>query len=396
MTQHDFIDSQLPALIELRHDLHRHPQLAYRETYAGERVQQWLAERDIAFEAGLATTGVVAWIEPTDASARAKPAVGLRADMDALPIQEQTALPYASESDGLMHACGHDGHTTILLGAAAALAEQRERLPRPIKLFFQPAEEGQAGAKKLIEAGAMGETVGGHAVDRMYGLHGWPRLALGCVGTRVGPLMSSMDDFAITVRGRGGHGAQPHLAADPITAAASIITALQTIVSRNVDPTDAAVVSIGRIHGGAADNVIPETVELGGTLRTLRDEVATRVSERIGAVAEQVAAGLGCRAEVTIRKGYPALLNEGACVEAVLGAAKAMGGADAAVALDQPSMTSEDFAFYAQQVPAAFFFLGLRPPGAKDAPDLHTPTFDFNDEAIAMGVRMLCALAVTG
>lgn len=388
------IERLLPTLVELRHDLHRHPQIAYHETYASERVEQWLGSLNIAFESGLAETGVVAWIEPTDDAARQRPAVGLRADMDALPITEQTGLAYASQNDGLMHACGHDGHTTILLGVASVLQAWRDHLPQPVKLLFQPAEEGEAGGRRLLEAGALEAAVGGYAIERIFGLHGWPQLPLGVIATRSGPLMASMDGFSVTIHGRGTHGAVPHLGADPIVAAAHIVTALQTIVSRNIDPTQPAVVSVGLVHAGQADNIIPDLARLAGTIRAVDAATAERLHQRIQQIAESTAAALGCEAKVEIRRGYPPLINDAHCAATVLQTARRIAGAKGVAALDVPCMTAEDFAFYAQQRPAAFFLLGLCPSQGGSWPGLHTPRFDFNDGAIAPGVRIMCELAL--
>ncbi|MFW6059890.1 MAG: M20 metallopeptidase family protein [Phycisphaeraceae bacterium] len=394
------IEAEVAALVELRHDLHRHPQLAYEETYASQRVQARLTELGVPFEAGFAETGVIGWIEPTDDAARVRPAVGLRADMDALPITEETGVPYASETQGVMHACGHDGHTTILLGAATVLAKLRERLPRPVKLVFQPAEEGRAGGKKLMEAGVLTEKVGGHRVAQLFGLHGWPWLELGVVGCKEGPIMASMDDFTITVRGAGGHGAAPHTTADPMVAAAQIVTALQSIVSRNVDPLEPAVLTVGTLNAGQAPNIIPDTAELTGTIRALSGATAQLIHRRLREIAESIAAAMGCVAEVTIHIGYPVTLNDADCADTVLATACDVLGEGRSVRIDRPSMAAEDFAFYGQSnepadgVPSAFYFLGLRPADREEYPGLHTPRFDFHDGVIPTGVRMMCELAL--
>jgi len=390
------IDGELPGLVELRHELHQHPQIAFEETYASERVQEVLGALRVPFEAGLAQTGVVGWIEPTDQAAAKRDAVALRADIDALPITEQTGLPYASRHEGMMHACGHDGHTTVLLGAATVLSRLRDRLPRPVKLIFQPAEEGRGGGKFLVEAGVLTEKVGGHRVSEVYGLHGWPQLEQGVVGCMPGAIMASMDEFTIEVRGRGAHGAAPHLGADPIAAAAQIVSALQTVVARNADPTDAAVLTVGTFNAGRAANIIPELATLTGTTRALNDATATLIHDRLREIAQQVAAAMGCEAQVQIHAGYPATINDAQCVDDVLRTAGRVLGAERAVTLERPSMAAEDFAYYGRSdgVRGAFYFLGLRPPGQATYPGLHTATFDFNDEVIPVGVRMMCELAL--
>ncbi len=323
------------------------------------------------------------------------------ADMDALPITEETGLPYASEHDGLMHACGHDGHTTILLGAATVLNKLRDRLPRPVKLVFQPAEEGAGGGKKLVEAGVLTEKIGGHRVARMFGLHGWPWLEEGVVGCKAGPLLASMDEFTITVRGVGGHGgAAPHRTADPVIAAAQLVTALQTIVSRNVDPLEPAVLSVCTIHGGEAHNIIPDTVTLTGTVRSFSMETTQLLHRRMRDIASQVAAGMGCSAEVQIHVGYPPTLNSADCADYVLDTARQVAGDAHATIIERPSTAAEDFAFYGPAneahggVPSAFYFLGLRPSDREEYPGVHTSHFDFNDAVIPVGVRMMCELAL--
>src|SRR5262249_4388147 len=236
------ITAVLPDTIALRHDLHSHPQLGYEETYASGVIQENLAESDVPFKAGLAKTGVVGWLTPDHAAAN-EPAIGLRADIDALPISERTGLPYSSKNAGLMHACGHDGHTAILLATARILARNRNLLPKPVKFVFQPAEEcgvGAAGAERMIEDGALSESVGGRRVKSMFGLHGTPMLPVGHIATKPGPLLAGYADFEITVAGSGGHAALPHTLTDPVVAASALVTALQTVVSRNLDPTQSA------------------------------------------------------------------------------------------------------------------------------------------------------------
>lgn len=377
------IGDLMPHLIDVRHDLHAHPQLGYEETYAAARVQRELRAAGIDFEAEIAETGIVGRLDVGKGSA-----VGLRADMDALPITELGDLPYKSRYAGCMHACGHDGHTTMLIGAAHVLGQLRDDLPRPVRFVFQPAEEEGAGAARMIEAGAL------DGVGMMFGLHGVPLLPVGAFATCAGPMMAGTSNFHITVRGRGGHAAMPHVCADPIVAAAHIITALQTIVSRNTDPTDPVVVTVGSIHAGQTANVIPDFAELEGTFRTFNDSTDAAIARRLTQVAEQTAAAFGCAAEVRIDKGYPALHNDPAAVVIADRGARAALGDDAVFTLPSPVMAGEDFAYYARTVPACFGFIGVRPHDQRDYPGLHSPHYDFTDAALAVGVKLLCTWAL--
>ena len=389
------IRDELPSLIELRHDLHAHPQLAYEETHASGAVQDELKKAGVDFEAGLAVTGVVGWIVPDDTDRAAAEAVGLRADMDALPIFEETGLQYASQNEGKMHACGHDGHTTVLVGAARVLARLRDRLPRPVKLLFQPAEEGKAGAAKMIEDGVLEETTGGTRIGMMFGLHGDPRSSVGRFATCAGAFMAATDEIRITVTGRGGHAALPQFTADPIVASGQIVSALQSVVARNVNPIDSAVITVGAIHGGDAFNVIPETVEMAGTVRTFKPEIRDVIVSRITEVVERTAEGMGCTGEVKfLPPHYPALYNhEDAVRYAANVAREALGEAnvdDQAEAI----MGGEDFAFYGSHVPICFAFIGVRPPERDEYPGLHTSRYDFTDDAIEVGVKLMCQWAL--
>jgi hippurate hydrolase len=314
--------------------------------------------------------------------------------MDALPITEETDLPYASTSVGRMHACGHDGHTAVLLSAASVLADRRARLPQPVKLIFQPAEELRGGAKRMVEEGVLEEKIGGHRVARLFGLHGWPGLPLHTVGSRPGPIMASMDNFTITVRGRGAHGAAPHQGRDPLLAASHVVTALQSVVGREIDPADAAVLTVGSFQAGQSPAVMPESAELTGTIRALRAETASAVQKRVREIAESTAQALGCTAETTWQMGYPPTVNDETCHARVLETARAALGPDHTTTLEAPSMAAEDFAFYQQTAAGAFFFLGLCPPEHSAWPGLYTPRFDFHDEALRTGTRMMCELAL--
>lgn len=393
---HALIQADLPDLISIRHDLHRHPEIMFEETRTCQVVQQHLTDLGVPFKAGLAGgTGVVAHLPATNGGSET---VALRADMDALPILEETGKAYASENEGVMHACGHDGHTAILLGAARALSKLEER-PNAVTFVFQPAEEGGAGGQKMCEDGALlGEAGGGvgSPVTRIFGLHGWPQMPLGTVATRPGPLLAATDEFEITIRGVQAHAAYPHLGRDPIVAASALIGALQSIASRTVSPIDSVVVTVGRIHAGSAKNVIPESAHLEGTIRTLRAETRTEATHRLKLIADQVATAYGCRADVDLQEGYPVTSNDPELVDHFNKVAQETIGAERVGHVDEPSMGGEDFSFYGHHVPACFYLLGLLPDGEDPLriPQLHQPTFDFNDGAIATGVEMMCRLAL--
>jgi amidohydrolase len=395
----DCIAAELPELIQIRHDLHAHPELGYEEHRTSEVVQRELTRAGVAFKAGLAGgTGVLGHLPASGTTGGLSTlAIGLRADMDALPILEQTGLPYCSKTTGKMHACGHDGHTTILIGAARVLskiAQQQGGLSRPVTFVFQPAEEGGAGGKRMVEDGCLTGEVLGSPVENMFGLHGWPHLPLGVLGTRPGPLLAASDRFDIVVKGVGSHAAFPQVSRDPIVAASAIVSALQTIASRNIKPLDAIVVSVTMIHGGSAYNVIPSEVTISGTVRTLTPQVLELAQRRLVEIATGTAKAHGCEAAVDYRLGYPITLNDSAMVDVFTEVATSAVGSDRVISLPQPVMGGEDFAFYCQKVPSCFFVLGLIPPGKKSMPDLHQPDFDFNDNAIATGVEMFCRLAL--
>lgn len=400
------IAGQVKSLTALRREFHQHPELSFQEHWTGKRVQEELAALGIEFKAGLGGgTGVVGHLPPTDPHDKHLAAVALRADMDALPIVEQTSLPYASKTAGVMHACGHDGHTAMLIGAARVLSGLKHR-PRPVTFVFQPAEENEGGGRIMCEEGVLKGSRGGGLgpeVGRIFGLHGWPQLPLGVIATRPGPLMAAVDDFVVTIKGTQSHGAYPHLSRDPIVAAAHVITALQTIASRNVAPVDAVVVTVGKIEAGTANNIIPEKCTLIGTVRTLKDSTQILARQRFVQIVNATCEAFGCRAEIDYHTGYPVTANEPSLTEEFFGIARqaaAEGGWDPAKIrrLEDPTMGGEDFSFYGKHVPACFFFLGLRPGGVREGtdeyPSLHQPSFDFNDAAIPMGVEMLCRCAL--
>lgn len=391
------IDEALPEVRAIRHDLHAHPELAYEEHRTSQVVRRELTRLGIAHVGGVAGgTGVIAHLPPTTAASSSSPtparAVALRADMDALPITERTGLAYASTAPGRMHACGHDGHTAILLGVARVLNTLPR--PRPVTLVFQPAEEGGAGGERLCHEGLLKGEIIGPPIERIYGLHGWPDLPLGTIGTRPGPLLASTDEIQIVIHGVQSHGAYPHYGRDPIVAAAHVVTALQSVASRSVGPLDSVVVSLGQINGGTATNVIPERIEIAGTIRALRPETRDLARARVRDICEGVAQAMGCRAEVTLHEGYPVTFNDPASTERFLGLARAALGEGRVVVTPHPTMGGEDFSYYAREVPGVFFFLGLRPESQARFPSLHQPDFDFNDDAIPTGIELMVRAAL--
>lgn len=394
------IARELDELTRIRRDIHAHPEIRFEEHRTSQLVQDEMARLGIAFVAGLGGetpgqgTGVLAHLPAT--VDRPGPCVGLRADMDALPIAERTGKAWASTVPGTMHACGHDGHTTILLGAARVLAATEHR-PNPVTFVFQPAEEGGAGGELMcrdacLTGGPNGDL--GPGIARMYGLHGWPGLPFGVIGTRPGPLLAATDELHVTIRGHQAHAAYPHLGADPIVAGAHIVAAAQTLASRTVSPLDSIVVTFGTFHAGTATNVIPETAVLTGTLRTLRAETRALAKARLTELVTSTARALGCEGVLEIEEGYPVTLNDPAETDRVLATAREADFARGAVVVPEPTMGGEDFAFYANRVPSCFYLLGLRPEDADQMPQLHQPEFDFPDGAIAAGVEMMCRLAL--
>ncbi len=388
------IEKEASALTIMRRSLHKIPELSYEERKTSRFVLDELARLGVEHKGGLAGgTGVLGHIPGTRAGA---PTIALRADMDALPIDERTGAEYASTHAGMMHACGHDGHTTILLGAARVLSGMKERANN-VTLLFQPAEEGGAGGKRMCDEGALRGSAGGGIgapVTRIYGLHGWPTLPLGHVATRPGALLAATDDFVVRVRGKGGHAAQPHLVRDPVLASAHVVTALQSIASRATSPNEACVVTVSTIHAGTANNIIPDEVELSGTVRTLSGTVRDTARRRFFEVVESAARAMACEAEIDWQDGYPSTVNDAREAERVLAVARETLGESRVHLEPHATMGGEDFSYYGAHVPACFFFLGLARDG-RAHPLLHQPDFDFNDDAIAPGVLMMCRLALS-
>jgi amidohydrolase len=356
-----------------RRDLHANPETAFEEHRTAQLVADKLQGFGIEVVRGLAGTGVVGVLKGRHESERS---VGLRADMDALDIHEQTNRPYASKNPGKMHACGHDGHTTMLLGAARYLAETRD-FAGTAYFIFQPAEENEAGGRVMVEEGLFER----FPMDAVYGLHNWPGLPAGQFAVREGPMMAANDMFEITVTGHGAHAAMPHQGIDPVVIAAHIVTSLQTIASRNVDPLAALVVSVTQIHGGDAWNVTPEQVVLRGSVRSFAPEVQALAEANIARIAKGVATAHGAEAATRYERRYPATVNSQA--ETRHAARIAAQVDDAGSILDgvAPSMASEDFAFMLQRKPGSYIWLGA----GEAHPNLHSPHYDFNDEILPVG-----------
>ncbi len=363
----------------LRRDLHQHPELAHHEQRTAARVVAFLEGHGLDVRSGVGGTGVVATTR-----GGAGHSVLLRTDMDGLPIQEQSEAPYASREPGRMHACGHDGHTAM--GAVAARVLAKRHLPGTVRSIFQPAEEGERGAQGMIADGVM------DGIDLAFGIHLWNELPVGTLGVKAGPLMASADRLRIVIHGRGGHGAKPHRSADPIVAAAHVVTALQTIVSREVAPVRSAVVTIASIHAGEAFNVIPDEVTMTGTVRSFDPELRRSMAERITRLASGVAAGLQCRAEVEVRSGNPAVINDARVAELARRAAIRVVG-EASVVEPEPTMGGEDMALYFERAPGCFVFVGsANPAHGLDQPH-HSPRFDFDEAALAIGCEFLVQAA---
>jgi len=374
------IDELAPEMRTIRQDIHRHPELAYEEKRTASIVAERLRAWGVAVHERIGGTGVVGVI----ASGKSQRAIGLRADMDALPIHEKSGLPYESAHPGRAHSCGHDGHTAMLLCAARYLAETR-RFDGRVHLIFQPAEEGKAGARAMIEDGLFQR----FPCAEVYALHNWPGLPAGTVATRPGPIMAAADRVEIKVSARGGHAAQPHLSPDAILCAAQIVTAANTLVARTIDPNSTAVLSLTRISGGTSHNVMPAEVSITGTVRTFDAAVQDRLEEGLRDVVEGTARAAGCTATLEYNRYYPATINDAACAQHALETARALLG-DAKLA-EAPAFTSEDFAFMLQAVPGAYIWLGQGSEQKRAA--LHTPGYDFNDEVLPTGAALLASIA---
>ena len=366
----------------IRRDLHAHPELCYEEHRTADIVAERLAAWGIPVVRGLGITGVVGIIKNGNSSR----AIGLRADMDALPMQELNGFAHASTHAGKMHACGHDGHTAMLLGAAHYLSQHRN-FDGTVYLIFQPAEEGGGGARRMIEDGLFER----FPMDAVYGMHNWPGIAEGSFGVVAGPMMASSNEFRVTVRGKGAHAAQPHRGIDPVMVAVQIAQAWQTIVSREKNPLETAVLSITQIHAGSATNIIPDNAELVGTVRTFSTGVLDLIERRMREMAEGIAAGFGARVEFGFKRNYPPLVNHPEQTAFAIEAMRAVVGAARVDTDVEPTMGAEDFAFMLQAKPGCYVFIGNgegehRAGGHGLGPcQLHNASYDFNDNLLPIG-----------
>ena len=374
----------------IRRNIHAHPELCYEETRTSDLVAEKLTAWGIPVLRGMGITGVVGVIRRGSSLA----AIGLRADMDALPMQEFNTFAHASRHDGKMHACGHDGHTAMLLGAAHHLAKHGS-FDGTVYVIFQPAEEGGAGAQKMIEDGLFEQC----PMQAVYGMHNWPGAPTGSFGVTPGPMMASSNEFEVIVRGKGAHAAQPHKGVDPIMVAVQIAQSWQTIVSRNKSPLDAGVLSITQIHAGSATNVIPDDATLIGTVRTFTVPVLDLMEQRMRDVATHTAAAFGADVEFNFKRNYPPLINHALETAFAVGVMQKIVGVENVDASVEPTMGSEDFAFMLQHKPGCYVFLGNGDGGHRDTGhglgpcNLHNPSYDFNDDLLPIGATYWIELA---
>jgi amidohydrolase len=369
-----------------RHHIHAHPETAFEELATAAFVADKLRSFGLEVHTGLARTGVVGVLRGDNGKHPVAEAIGLRADLDALHIQERSGVPYASRHDGRMHACGHDGHTTMLLGAAQAMA-RRKAVAGTVYFIFQPAEENEGGGRVMVEEGLFER----FPMRAVYGMHNWPGMPAGTFAMRAGPLMGAYDIFEIVATGKGAHAAMAYAGKDPMLFAAQAINALQTIVSRNLHPQDAGVVSVTQVHGGDTWNVIPQEVVLRGTVRTFKRDVQDLIEERLRGIVAGVAATFEMSATVRYERRYPALVNSAAETEYAIAAAAAVVGSERVDTDPTPEMGSEDFAFMLQAKPGCYVWLGAG-RGANTA-NIHSPQYDFNDDVLPIGASYWVTLA---
>ena len=374
------------SIINDRRTIHSHPELAYQEEQTSTLVQARLRDLGVPFRAGVGGTGVVGLIRGERGDG---PCVLLRADMDALPIEEETPVPFASEVSGVMHACGHDAHTAILLGAARMLMERRSAFAGTVKLMFQPAEEGGAGAARMIEQGVLGDP----PVDAAFMLHVGPELPAGIVASGGGPLLAGADSFTITIEGRGGHAARPHVAIDPVVVGAQVVTALQSLVAREVDPTAPAVVTLATFNAGRAHNIIPDRAVITGTIRAFDDTLFESLERRLREIVEGVASAMRATATVNFEMRYPPSVCDERMAGVLGEAARSVLGDGAVVPFEQ-RMGAEDFAFVLQKVPGAMLSLGVQSPDWPAPKPLHTATFDLDESALPVGAACMASVAL--
>ena len=372
------INQMQEEMKEWRRDLHRIPEIGLQEHKTSEFIQNKLKSWNIDFKTGYANTGIVAWIKGNRGNG--EKTIGLRADFDALPMTEKNSFDHKSMNEGMMHACGHDGHTTMLLGAAKYIKENPE-FDGTVYFIFQPGEEGFGGGEKMIQDGLFND----HKIDEVYALHNWPELPLGHFGISTGAMMAAVDEYDIIIKGKGGHAALPHLAIDPIVIASQIVLSLQTIISRFLNPVDNALITVTKIHGGSAYNVIDDEVILNGTVRTFKQEIRDKIEKRINETAKGIAKANGGEVEVVYFRKYPPTINSKK--ESVFSSivAKELVG-EKNVQMDvEPSMGGEDFSYLLNEKPGSYLYIGQRDSNHKDY--LHTTKYDFNDDLLPIGVN---------
>jgi amidohydrolase len=374
------ITPSIGKLVAFRRDLHAHPELKFEESRTSNQVAAWLQALGLPLQRGLGGTGLVATLHGTGPNARDPArAIALRADMDALPVQELNTFGHASANPGRMHACGHDGHITMLLGGATLLARNAD-FDGTVHFIFQPGEEGGAGARLMMEDGLFDR----FPVQAVFALHNWPALPAGQMGVRVGPIMASANRFEIRIRGQGGHAAQPHTTVDPIPVACAIVGQLQTLVSRGVDPLDSAVLTVGKIESGTVENIIPNEAFIYGTCRTLGDATLRQLIEGIERIAGHVAQAHRASAEVIIKPGYPTTVNHPREARFMAQVMRDVAGEGNAHDDVLPAMTAEDFGFMLERVPGAYGFIG-NGAGGRPGINLHNAAYDFNDDILGLG-----------
>jgi hippurate hydrolase len=384
--------AQAPSMAAIRRDLHAHPELCFEEVRTADIVAAKLTEWGIPMHRGMGTTGVVGIVHGRDSGACGR-GVGLRADMDALPMQEFNTFAHASQHAGKMHACGHDGHTAMLLAAAQHLAQHRD-FDGTVYLIFQPAEEGGGGAREMIKDGLFTQ----FPMEAVFGMHNWPGMPAGSFAVSPGPVMASSNEFKITIRGKGSHAALPHNGIDPVPVACQLVQAFQTIITRNKKPVDAGVISVTMIHAGEATNVVPDYCVLEGTVRTFSIEVLDMIEQRMRELSDGLCAAFGARCEFTFDRNYPPTINSGPEAAFAREVMATIVGADKVLA-QEPTMGAEDFSYMLQAKPGAYCFIANgdgqhREMGHGGGPcTLHNPSYDFNDELIPLGATYWVELA---
>ncbi|HPG02156.1 MAG: amidohydrolase [Rhodoblastus sp.] len=386
MSPRDRLDQMHAEMTEWRRDFHAHPEIGFEEVRTSEIVAQKLGEWGIEVHRGLGGTGVVGVIRGQGQASGGNRAIGLRADMDALPMDEGNSFAHRSQNPGRMHACGHDGHTAMLLGAAKYLSQTR-KFAGTVHLIFQPAEEGLAGAKAMLDDGLFEK----FPCDAVYGIHNSPDMPLGTVKALSGTAMAAIDYFSVVLRGKSAHGAHPQQGIDTVSIAAQVVSVLNALPSRHVDALESAIVSIGQIHGGTSDIVIPETVELRGSVRTLKPEIRDLMEGLFKRAVEHTAAAQGGTAEISYRRAYPATINSAHETDRASLCATNTRGVKNVIRDGRPLLAGEDFAFMLERAPGAYLFFGQN-DGAKGGVPVHNPAYDFNDDLLPIGASYLAGL----